>query len=59
MQMYLVIILNYHFDIRTIGVKALDSVNPMDMKNVLIIVKVTRCGIIFVNVHGVCIRIVQ
>lgn len=56
--MCLVIILNYYFKNRTISVETFDSINPMDMKDVLIVVKVARYGIIFVNIHGVCIRIV-
>lgn len=50
--------LSFRF-IHTIGVETLNPINLMDMKNALITIKVSRLEVIFVNVHGVRIRIIQ
>jgi len=58
--MYLLFTLIYHFDNHTmIDVEVLNPVNLMRMENTLITIKILRFGIVFVNVHGICIRIVQ
>lgn len=59
MYVRLLITLIYHFNNHTIGVEVLNSVNLMGMKNALIIIKISKLRVVFVNVHCVYIRIVQ